>query len=119
MSKTAEHSKPNTDQSWQWDGSADNTEWPSWLTDRNPVVADGLMKITTSAGVMSAVKGEWIVKDAKGHLHVTKDQPKTPIVSAVLQASGAEQSSPQARGSAASTAASEKPSSSHPRRPSP
>lgn len=62
-------------ESWQWDGSHDQTTWPEWLGGCSAHASGDHLKLTTAAGTMSAVKGEWITKDAEGNVCVVNDDP--------------------------------------------
>lgn len=55
---------------WQWDGS-NHHKHPEWLAEHNLVVHDGVLQMRAPQGLISATKGEHIVKDAKGNLHVS------------------------------------------------
>lgn len=95
MSKTTS-SKTDVAESWQWDGSHDAATWPKWLAGCSVHVLGDHLKLNAPQGTVSVVKDEWVVKDSEGNIHVAKDKP-----SAAPQASVAERSFPQARGSAA------------------
>lgn len=59
---------------WQWNGS-NHHEHPEWLAEHNIHTHERTLKLDAPQGTISAHKGEWIVKDAKGNVHVTKDAP--------------------------------------------
>lgn len=59
---------------WQWNGS-NHHEHPEWLVEHNVTTHEHILKLDAPQGTISAHKGEWIVKDAKGNVHVTSAHP--------------------------------------------
>lgn len=66
---------PDITESWQWDGSTDSVHWPHWILKHGAVVDGKALRLNTPGGMITATRHEWIVRDAKGVIHVTKDAP--------------------------------------------
>jgi len=59
--------------SWQYDGSSGPTGWPDWLNKHGATIADSVLRLSTPGGLITVVKGEWVIEDGKGAVRVTKD----------------------------------------------
>lgn len=60
---------------WQWEGRL--VHLPEWLAGFVSVRGHAL-HIDAPQGVISATKGEWVVKSATGDIYVSKDEHVTP-----------------------------------------
>lgn len=61
-------------QAFRWTGSFDQDEDPTWMNDRRvEIIGSGTQKafmlIETPRGQMTALRGDWIVQDAKGDIY--------------------------------------------------
>lgn len=66
--------KPVIIEAWKWDGTSTSTQRPEWLRGPN-VTADHFeetIRIGTLEGVMTASKGDWIIKGVKGEIYPCK-----------------------------------------------
>ena len=59
---------------WQWDGS-NHHDHPEWLGEHNPTVRNHALHLNAPQGIISAHKGEFVVKNDKGDIHVSRAHP--------------------------------------------
>lgn len=78
--------KPIVVEAWRWLYNAEQESMPSWIEDAlakvwpevgaifyaTPAVGDGLLRIQTLEGVMTAEQGDYIIQGIKGELYPCK-----------------------------------------------
>ncbi len=77
MTPTKAAPPPAPEKSWQWDGTTNPIDWPSWVVKHGAIIDAGALRLNAGNGMMiTATQREWIVEDSKGAVRVTKDEPK-------------------------------------------
>jgi len=64
-------------EAWQWNPQEQSDymprNWPDWLHDFNIKIAFGdRLEIPTLEGIMTASKGDWVIKGVKGEVYPCK-----------------------------------------------
>jgi hypothetical protein len=82
--------RPVVVEAWQWNPEKPSdyspATWPQWMTGRDVRIGFGdQLKINTLEGVMTAIKGDWIIRGVKGEIYPCKPdifaatyEPATP-----------------------------------------
>jgi hypothetical protein len=68
--------KPIVIEAFRWTGDQDQTEDPLWIIEAikagNVLFESGIMKIITLEGVMTAERGDYVIKGIKGEIYPCK-----------------------------------------------